>query len=248
MSTKISVERTVFFSRITNSASLLNLFDYLPDVFLYVKDAQGRFMKMNRTFLLARGVANEEEILGKTDLDIHPRYWGQRYRDEDQKVMRSKTPLVDQVWLIPDVNGVLEPFVSTKIPLFDQAGTCIGIAGIRSPLNPIESSSNGPGTGIHAAIRIMNERFATTLEMSQLSEIAGLSHSQFNRRFKSLYKMSPSNYLQRVRVHEACRRLVSSNQAASEIALEAGFYDQAHMTRTFKKTLGVTPIEFRKMN
>ncbi len=205
-------------------------------------------MKMNRTFLLARGVANEEEILGKTDLDIHPRYWGQRYRDEDQKVMRGRTPLVDQVWLIPDVNGLLEPFVSTKIPLFDSDGTCIGIAGIRRPLNPVESSSSGEGRGIQAAIEIMNEQFPSSLEMSQLSEVAGLSHSQFNRRFKALYKMSPSNYLQRVRVHEACRRLVAGDQAASEIALESGFYDQAHMTRTFKKILGVTPIEFRKMN
>ncbi len=248
MSTKFTLQRAAFFSQIANSATLLHLFDYLPDVFLYVKDADGRFMKMNRTFLLARGVANEEDILGKTDLDIHPRYWGQRYRDEDQKVMRTKTPLADQVWLIPDVNGRLEPFVSTKIPLFDDAGLCIGIAGIRRPLNPIESTSSGEAHGIQAAIRIMNENFSSSLEMSQLSEIAGLSHSQFNRRFKTLYKMSPSNYLQRVRVHEACRRLVASNQPASEIALEAGFYDQAHMTRTFKKTLGVTPIEFRKMN
>ena len=248
MSTKFIVERAEFFSRIADSASLLDLFDYLPDVFLYVKDANGRFMKMNTTFLLARGLATEAEILGKTDLDIHPRYWGQRYRDEDQKVMRSKTPLIDQVWLIPDVNGRLEPFVSTKIPLFDDEGSCIGIAGIRRPLNPIDSASSGDLHGIQAAIQIMNEKYSASVDMSQLSEIAGLSHSQFNRRFRALYRMSPSTYLQRVRVHEACRRLVASEQSAMEIALDSGFYDQAHMTRTFKKVLGVTPSAFRKMN
>jgi len=243
----IRCEQASIFQSISDPQSLLALFDHLPDVLLYVKDSSGRFMKTNRTFLIERGLAAEGEILGKTDLDIHPHYWGQRYRDEDQTVMRSGLPLVDQVWLIPDVNGQLEPFISTKIPLFNLAGACIGVAGIRRQLNPDDEQPNEEFVGIKAAVRMMNEAFSELIEMKKLAQIAGLSHSQFNRRFLAMYRMPPSTYLQRVRVHEACRRLVASDRTAMEIALESGFYDQAHMTRTFKKFLGVTPSEFRRL-
>jgi len=243
----IFIEQASFFESISEPNSLLALFDHLPDVFLYVKDSSGRFMKTNRTFLIERGMAAEAEILGKTDLDIHPQYWGQRYRDEDQAVMRSGLPLVDQVWLIPDVNGRLEPFISTKIPLFDLAGACIGVAGVRRRLNPADERFNDDCVGIKAAVRMMNENFAELIEIRKLAQIAGLSHSQFNRRFLAMYRMPPSTYLQRVRVHEASRRLVASDRPAMQIALESGFYDQAHMTRTFKKFLGVTPSEFRRL-
>ncbi len=237
----------IFFESLSQAAGL-ELFDYLPDVFLYVKDSAGRFVKVNETLLRARGLKSEAEILGKTDLDIHPKFWGARYREEDQRVMQSRQPLIDQVWLIPDVKGRLESFISTKIPLFNTNGDCIGIAGFRRPLNPISGDSGSRASGIKSAVKAMTEQYAEPIEMGRLADVAGLSHSQFNRRFRATYRMSPSTYLQRVRVHEASRRLIESDQSALEISLATGFYDQAHMTRTFKKFLGVTPSEFRRVN
>lgn len=236
-----------FFNDLAEPASLLTLFDFLPDVYLYVKDTQGRFVKVNQTLVRARGLKTETEILGKTDIDLHPTYWGMRYREEDQRVMRLRQPVIDQVWLVPDISGQLESFVSSKIPLFNRDGNCIGIAGVRRPVHPTRSDVRHE-SGIQAAVRVINERFAESLEINRLASLAQLSHSQFNRRFRAIYRMSPSTYLQRVRVHEASRRLIKGAQSASEIALETGFYDQAHMSRTFKKVLGVTPTEFRRIN
>jgi len=248
MSRQISEKIRDFFASLATPGAILELFDFLPDVYLYVKDTESRFMKVNRTLVDARGLKSEAEILGKTDVDIHPTFWGLRYIEEDQRVIRSRQPLVDQVWLVPNAKGRLESFVSTKIPLFDCEGTCIGIAGFRRPLNPTPTTARSERPGIEAAVRIIAENYAESIEMSQLAEHAGLSHSQFNRRFLAIYRMSPSTYLQRVRVHEACRRLTNGEQSVSEIALETGFYDQAHLTRTFKKFLQVTPTEFRRIN
>jgi AraC-like DNA-binding protein len=248
MTSQISDKISRFFASLDSSASLLDLFDHLPDVYLYVKDAEGRFMKVNRTLVQARGLKSEAEILGKTDVDIHPKYWGLRYIEEDRRVIRSRQQLVDQVWLVPNAKGRLESFVSTKIPLFNRAGECIGIAGVRRPLHSTPASASSERRGIEAAVKTMTENYAESVEMNQLAQSAGLSHSQFNRRFRATYRMSPSTYLQRVRVHEACRRLTDGDQSISEISLETGFYDQAHLTRTFKKFLDITPTEFRRIN
>jgi PAS domain S-box-containing protein len=248
MSNSFSAETSRFFASLATPASLLELFEYLPDVYLYVKDRDGRFVKVNQTLIRTRGFASESEMLGKTDLDIHPKYWGMRYREEDQKVMASRQPLIDQVWLVPDADGRLAPFISSKLPLFDHSGDCIGIAGVRRPLNAGVSESQTESGGLKAAARTMTDNYAEPFDMKQLAKLAGLSHSQFNRRFQTSYRMSPSTYLQRVRVHEASRRLIDSDQPLSEIALETGFYDQSHLTRTFKKVLNVTPTEFRRIH
>ena len=52
--------------------------------------------------------------------------------------------------------------------------------------------------------------------------------------------------LQRVRVHEASCLLADTDTSISEVALETGFYDQAHLSRTFRRWMGMTPSEFRK--
>ncbi len=236
-----------FFHSLQSPAGLLELFDHMSDVFLFVKDRDGRFMKVNRTMWQARGLASDAEIIGKTDLDLHPPFWALKYREEDAGVMAQAQPLVDCMWLVPDVRGKLESFVSTKVPLFDRQQECIGIAGFRRALQSAEERNRPESRGLQAAVRYMSNHYAEPLEIRQIAVHSGLSHSQFNRRFRAIYRMSPSVYLQRVRVHEASARLVDSDVTLSQIALDVGFYDQAHLTRTFKRFLGVSPSEFRRI-
>ncbi len=236
-----------FFQRLDSPAGLLELFEYMPDVFLYVKDVEGRFMKVNRTMWSGRGLASDAEVLGKTDLDLHPRFWALKYREEDAQVISQKQPLVDCMWLVPDVKGKLESFISTKVPLFDRNGQCIGLAGFRRPLQTASEQNRTEFRGLNSAVRFMSVHYAEPLEIREVAKQSGLSHSQFNRRFRAIYRMAPSVYLQRVRVHEASARLVDSDATLSEIALDVGFYDQAHLTRTFKRFLGVSPSEFRRI-
>ena len=49
----------------------------------------------------------------------------------------------------------------------------------------------------------------------------------------------------RVRVHAACRLLAGSDQAITGIALDTGFYDHSHFTRTFRRLMGLTPRAYR---
>ena len=240
-----SAIRNNLFSTLEDAAQFLRLFDFLPNVYLYVKDTQGRFVAMNQHLVRLRGAENQKELLGKTDLELHPVYWGRLYQEEDRRVMESGREIPDQVWLVPMEGGKLGTFISSKIPIRGAGGQIIGIAGVMYRLeNQSESASRSDPIG--RATEIIDDRFAGPLQIGQIAKQIGLSVSQLNRRFRSIYQMSPSEYLQRVRVHKASSMLADTDALISEVALETGFYDQAHLTRTFRRWMGMTPSEFRK--
>jgi PAS domain S-box-containing protein len=63
--------------------------DNLP-FFFWLKDADGRFLAVNKVFSDACGQASPEAVIGKTDLDVWPRDLAERYRSDDSEVMASR--------------------------------------------------------------------------------------------------------------------------------------------------------------
>lgn len=246
MSDQNHLLRDAFFDSLDDAAQLLRLFDFVPNVYLYVKDLRGRFVGMNRQWVAMRGASAAEELIGKTDLELHPAFWARQYQEEDRRVIESGRELPEQVWLVPAGNGKLGSFVSTKIPLRDSVGEVIGIAGVMYR-NDIDSAARPPSDPVKRATEMIANRYDGPLEIAQLASEVGLSVSQLNRRFRASYRIPPSEYLQRVRVNEASRRLAQTDHSIIDVALATGFFDQAHLTRTFKRWTGMTPREFRNV-
>lgn len=86
----------------------------------------------------------------------------------------------------------------------------------------------GPGTGL-----------------DQLEAIAGYDRWQLSRDFRLLLGTSPYRYLQCRRIERA-RQLLRSGLSLAAAAHEAGFADQSHFGRVFKRTLGTTPLAWRQ--
>ncbi|MGW2643085.1 AraC family transcriptional regulator [Streptomyces sp. NPDC001348] len=80
-----------------------------------------------------------------------------------------------------------------------------------------------------------------------LEEAAGLLHAHpahLVRAFSGAYGIAPHQYLMSRRVDRA-RRLLLDGLPPGEVAAVAGFYDQAHLTRHFRRLVGVTPGRYR---
>ncbi len=234
-----------FFESLADPSALMRLFDFLPDVYVYVKNRRGEFVAGNEAWLAMRGLNSIADIAGKTDRELHPLYWAQQYQQEDQRVFDSGEELPEQFWLVPSGKGKLGTFISTKIPLRGRSGHVIGIAGVMYSLDTSEpkSAKTDPVT---QATEIIADRFGEPLSVSKIAEEVGMSTSQLNRRFRAKFQIPPSEYLQRVRVHHASRLLAQGDAAINEVALDTGFFDQAHLTRTFRRWMGMTPSDFRK--
>ena len=85
-----------------------------------------------------------------------------------------------------------------------------------------------------------------SISSTDLAIVAGLSISQFDRRFRDAFGQTPSRFLIRYRLTRASQRLVDSDYTISRIAQEVGFYDHSHFTREFRNMFGTSPGRYRK--
>jgi AraC-like DNA-binding protein len=92
----------------------------------------------------------------------------------------------------------------------------------------------------------IDAHLSDSIELVELSEIAGLSVFHFARQFKHSEGVTPHSYLVSRRVERAKELLAGTNLSLSEIAFAAGFSDQSHLTRLFRQIVRMTPGQFRR--
>ena len=221
------------------------LFDALPDVFLFVKDRQGRFTRGNTAWLEMHGCRSEADAIGKSDFDFHPPALASQYVAEDARVMESREPLVNQAWLVGDHHGTPQWYLCTKLPLFADDGSVAGIAGI---LRPFDQAGQAPDEyrRLTPVIEEVTQNFGRRLAVGDLARLADLSPSQLQREFRRLFGMTVADYVARIRLVMASLKLRESDAAIGQIARDCGFHDQAHFTKAFKKYAGQTPRQYRE--
>jgi AraC-like DNA-binding protein len=107
-------------------------------------------------------------------------------------------------------------------------------------LSPGRLSPGGLSTG-----RLSPEGLSTgELTADDLAAAAGCSRYAAYRAFTQAYGLAPSDYQRQLRV-QAARRLLGAGVAPAQAAAAAGFADQAHLTRWFRRYYGVTPGAYR---
>lgn len=83
------------------------------------------------------------------------------------------------------------------------------------------------------------------LMLQDFVNVSGLSKYYIIRQFEKKYGTSPHQYLTSLRINHA-RKIMRRSKNISGIAVETGFYDQAHFTKTFKEYTGITPKAYLK--
>jgi transcriptional regulator GlxA family with amidase domain len=95
--------------------------------------------------------------------------------------------------------------------------------------------------GIAAAGRYLQEHATENVTLEALGRHAGLSAFQLCRVFRQTVEMTPHAYQAQGRVRHAKSPLLRAGLPITTVAARAGFCDQAHLTRHFKRIVGLTP-------
>jgi AraC-like DNA-binding protein len=106
-----------------------------------------------------------------------------------------------------------------------------------------EQKLGNENQAILKARRYIEDHFSQNVSLDTLSRHVALSPYYLLRVFCAEVGMSPHAYLESVRIRHA-QRLIRTGKPLAEVAIEVGFSNQSHMTRSFRKIIGVTPGQY----
>jgi len=92
----------------------------------------------------------------------------------------------------------------------------------------------------------VEENLDRKLATSELAAVAGLSTSHFCRAFRKTLGTSPQDYVLGRRVERTKHLMLSTCDPLCEISLTCGFFDQAHLSRAFRRSQGCAPAAWRR--
>jgi len=98
---------------------------------------------------------------------------------------------------------------------------------------------------LSSAEDLLRARVGDCVRLSELAAEIGVTPVQVARAFRARYGVSVGEYGRRIRVEWAAAEIARGDRTLAEIAVEAGFADQSHFTRLFKRYLGTTPGQYR---
>ncbi|WP_166923346.1 AraC family transcriptional regulator [Flavobacterium poyangense] len=92
----------------------------------------------------------------------------------------------------------------------------------------------------------VKSNYKEDISLDEIAKIANLTPTSFCRMFKAKTKKPFVEYLNEIRVSNACKYLIETDLGVSEIAYECGYKTASNFNKLFKKLIGTTPKEYRK--
>lgn len=102
-----------------------------------------------------------------------------------------------------------------------------------------------PPRWLRQAHELVASRYLEQLTLAEIAGAVGIHPMTLAREFHRVYGCTVGQMVRRKRIKFACRELLKRDVSVAETAIAAGFYDQSHFARTFKKIMGVTPARYR---
>jgi AraC-like DNA-binding protein len=223
--------------------AVLHMYDLLPDIMFWVKDAGGRLIHANQCLLDHSGVDSLEQAIGLTDFDFAPQHIAKQFIADDQRVMHGES-VTDRLEMNMPESGEISWFTTSKRPLMNASGAIVGSYGISRHLEKTSVAFNAM-VALKAPVTFIRDNYMHTINLSDLAEVSCLSVSALERRFKKFLLKTPNQYICEVRLENARRLLVETTLPVALVADQSGFPDPSYFSRKFSQVFSQLPSEFR---
>lgn len=221
------------------------LFDCLTDLVFFIKNARGEYVVVNQEMVNRCGRRDKRELIGRKADEVYPPPLGLSYRAQDEALLKTGEPILNQLELQLYHSGGTGWCMTNKLPLRGRDGRVVGLVGISRDLQaPNERGADF--AHVAEALRHVQAHFDEPLRISQVAALAGLSPYQFDQRIRKIFQITAGQFIHKVRMDAAVRRLRETEDPVALIALDCGYSDQSAFTRQFRNTVGLSPTEFRR--
>jgi len=235
---------TQFIDNLDRAGSFEGLFDYIPDVYFFVKDENYKLIMCNEPCLSLFRLTDKFDIIGKSEYDFFPKKIADPIHEDDVMVMEHRQPIIDRMELIVSQQGMVIWALTTKLPLSTKDGKVGGLMGITRKLHHVDMIPDSFKRHSKALEYIKNN-YNQPIAVENLASMCNLSTSQFRSTFVAKFKMPPMKFILKIRIQMACRQLSQTGSDIASIAQECGFCDQSYFTRQFRAQVGMTPLNYR---
>jgi AraC family transcriptional regulator len=107
------------------------------------------------------------------------------------------------------------------------------------------NTSRQPQRWLGQAHELVKSRYLEHLTLNDIAGSVGVHPVTLAREFRRHYDCTVGELVRRERIGFACRELLKPEETISGVAVSAGFYDQSHFAKTFKRLTGMTPAGYR---
>lgn len=223
----------------------LSLFNFIPDASVFLKNREGQFVALNQNACEYCGISDQADAIGKTDFDFFETDRALAYLNDDRDVMTTGESVINRIESSPESIRSPRLVVTCKIPIRNLSGDIVGIAGLSRRVDEFRDSSDTIGR-FSKVVSYLHNHYEEPVSTAKLARQVGVSASQFNRRFRQAFGTSLRQYLLRIRVEAATQMLVKTDETVVAIALDCGFHDHSHFSRSFKRLMHCSPTDYRE--
>ncbi len=240
--------RTTQITRLLTSVPLTvleKLFDQVPDIAFFIKDADGRYVTVNQSLTARHGLKSKEDALGKRPSDICSGEFGKVPSDQDIFVLSTGIPIVDHLEMQWESPGRPVWCLTSKIPLKDDADRNTGIIGFSRDIRISVDPATVP-LSFARALEIFERDLPLEASPAWLAKLAKMPSHRFARTMKLIFGLTPTQYIAKTRLGKASTLLLQTEKSIAEIAMHCGYFDHSAFSRAFKKAAGSSPVGFRR--
>lgn len=114
-------------------------------------------------------------------------------------------------------------------------------------LQPLVRSQDSDSFDLEKIHSLMQARIHEQLDIDTLANSVNLSKFHFIKRYKELTGTTPINHFIQLKIERACHLLDISSRTIAEVAFMVGYEDAYYFSRIFKKVMGISPTQYRKL-
>lgn len=224
--------------------SLQSLFEQMPSVLFYTKDADLRFTGANAAMSALCGLCTEA-LHGRLGNDVFLPESSAAFASIEQEVLRLAQAAKSRLVQAAPLHGEPAWVLLSCWPVVEAGAEVAGIAAIAQTLPGAKRKDQCYRRVADASAYIAN-KLASPIRVHELAQRARVSISRLERDFMAVFGVPPNKYIATMRLEAAMQLLRGGGDSIAAIAHACGYADQSAFTRRFQAATRMTPSEFRR--